>query len=120
MSCENRWGGKRPGSGSKPGVKRGKYSGYSRKKPLKSPELRHRKLSLRLSPETIGILHQEGFDLPEMVRQYADLVVPAERQKPVKGGRKQVSLSVPPDVYFIIKSKANQSRFIEHISCNSE
>jgi len=110
----NNWGGKRPGTGSKPGKKRGKYAQYRRTKPLKPPELRHRKISLRLAPEAIEVLRNKQFDINQAILDNSDLP-PPDKQTPIKGGRKQVNISVQPAVYAIIKSKNNQSGFVEMV-----
>ncbi len=111
------WGGKRPGTGSKPGIPRGRYSQYNRVKPPKPAELRHRKLNLRLTPAAIAVLRDKSFDLNQAIRDNADLPAP-DKQSPIKGGRKQVNRSFPPDVYAIIKSKSNQSGFVEMVLLN--
>lgn len=118
-------GGKRSGSGSKPGVKRGRYNrhkacGNIRTAPLKAAERRHRKKSLRISREAAKILARKDFNLNQAVLDFALLEVPEGRQKRVEGGRIQVCPSVSPAAFAIINSKANSSAFVEAVCLRTQ
>lgn len=119
---KSNWGGARPGSGSKPGVPRGQYkrrrSGgkSNRYAPYKPAEKRHRKVSLRITSDAHRIASQPDFNLNQAVIDNAMIAYP-DRQQQVKGGRIRVCYSVSPAAFAIIKSKQNQSAFVETV-CN--
>lgn len=100
------YGGVRPGSGRKKGVKYGSYK-KRRGLPQRQP------VSFRVSHGAAGLIRGEK-DLSPVIVKYQNIFYP-DRQKIIPGGRKQICIRLDDNAISILRTKKNKSSFLEAV-----